>query len=727
MPLRGQTRRHPGHRGRVVGVDVGREDGRTTAAPALGEQVVEVDDAGRGGPARDEGHAAARAEQQGGAVDVGPAEGRSRGARGRGRGGQGGHDVGDRGVREERLVGTVGGVPEREAAVGERSRHDDVLDRRVTPGPGSAELDRAAVDGEARDRHRAGDRRRRGRRLDADPGDPAPVGAGHGGLLVAHDAVVRKDADRDGVDGPVRADDPNSQRQRRGRRPDRGRHHVERRRIEVVRHVGTGEDQRRHGRRREPVPGQRADVHSWPQGDPTEGARDDADRRGPLPARCDEGDGRDVVAGGVDGPDRLGHRGEVPGAQREDGGRTHLGGRSSGPVARADGERIGRDDGDAEGDGDHGDEPAGRPAPAGRESRGAGGRTAALQQPPSSDRQQRRQDACGDDPHGQGEQGRRELADRTLDRTGHQGDEGRRGRRDEHRLEHAEADSGAPRRDAADEVGHRVPAHPPDREDGQPDHEEQAGHEGHHRRHRHFERGVGREDRVAGHGRQTDGQQRPQGSAEDDRRERLREQQPASPARPTASEAGDGDLAAALVGGGDEDEPEDADEQESHLRHEERHGDRRLLTAHPGLVGDGRQTAPHRDRLGRVAGGPLDPHGVLDEPGDGRPDRPDLVDAHPVGEEGEVQAVDRLEPRRRGSLRRGHRVGQCLERGEHGVEAELLCGRAGQAVAEPVRAVDLVVDPDDPERRARRPLEGADRAVELPHLDGGPDRRSRRP
>ena len=34
-----------------------------------------------------------------------------------------------------------------------------------------------------------------------------------------------------------------------------------------------------------------------------------------------------------------------------------------------------------------------------------------------------------------------------------------------------------------------------------------------------------------------------------------------------------------------------------------------------------------------------------------------------------------------------------------------------------------LVDPDDPERRARRPLEGADRAVELPHLDGGPDRR----
>ena len=34
-----------------------------------------------------------------------------------------------------------------------------------------------------------------------------------------------------------------------------------------------------------------------------------------------------------------------------------------------------------------------------------------------------------------------------------------------------------------------------------------------------------------------------------------------------------------------------------------------------------------------------------------------------------------------------------------------------------------LVDPDDPERGARRPLERADRAVELPHLDRGPDRR----
>ena len=77
-----------------------------------------------------------------------------------------------------------------------------------------------------------------------------------------------------------------------------------------------------------------------------------------------------------------------------------------------------------------------------------------------------------------------------------------------------------------------------------------------------------------------DGEQRAERRPHDDRRQGLVQQQAARAARPTPAQPGDGDLAAPLVRGGDEDQPQDTDEQQPHLGHQERHGDRGLGT-HP--------------------------------------------------------------------------------------------------------------------------------------------------
>ncbi len=99
--------------------------------------------------------------------------------------------------------------------------------------------------------------------------------------------------------------------------------------------------------------------------------------------------------------------------------------------------------------------------------------------------------------------------------------------------------------------------------------------------HRDLERRVRREHRGAGDGGQADGEQGAQRGSDDDRRQGLGEQQPARAAGATTPEPGDRHLTAALVGGRDEDQPEDAYQQERHLGHQQGHRDRGLARCPP--------------------------------------------------------------------------------------------------------------------------------------------------
>ena len=218
---------------------------------------------------------------------------------------------------EERLVRPVVGVPEGEGGVGERPGHDDVVGDRVAPGPAAAELDRSTVDGEPGHRDHAGDRRRVRGGEDADARDAAPVGAADGRLLVRGDAVGRKRSQGDRVDRAVGTDDPEAEREGRGGLLDGRGHDADRGRLEVVRDPGAGEEQRRRRRGGQPVPGEGVDRDARPQRDAAEGVRDDTDGGRPaLPARRDDGHRRDVLAIGVDRPNRLRHGLEIDGVQR---------------------------------------------------------------------------------------------------------------------------------------------------------------------------------------------------------------------------------------------------------------------------------------------------------------------------------------------------------------------------------------------------------------------------
>ena len=201
----------------------------------------------------------------------------------------------------------------------------------------------------------------------------------------------------------------------------------------MVRDPGAGEEQRRR-RGGQPVPGEGVDRDARPQCDTAEGVRDDSDGRRPaLPAGRDDGHRRDVLATGVDRPNRLRHRREVDRVQREDAGRPDGGpaGQLRAPTARASAEttmmlRATVTTGTSQ-----------RVVPRRLDVSSAApdGGPSGLEESPPTGAEEIGQDAGRDHPDGESEQRRGELADRALHGAGHERDERRRGTRDEHRLE----------------------------------------------------------------------------------------------------------------------------------------------------------------------------------------------------------------------------------------------------------------------------------------------------
>ena len=123
----------------------------------------------------------------------------------------------------------------------------------------------------------------------------------------------------------------------------------------------------------------------------------------------------------------------------------------------------------------------------------------------------------------------------------------------------------------------------------------------------------------------THGQRRSDRHPGQDRRQRLGEQQSASAPSSAAPQPGDCRLAAALVGCRHEDEPQHRREQQPELRHEQ-----------------GPRVHPHGRR--DVTAGIFDAHRELRESGHRRAHPLDVIDAHPVGREREIDGIPRLEP-----------------------------------------------------------------------------------
>jgi hypothetical protein len=73
-----------------------------------------------------------------------------------------------------------------------------------------------------------------------------------------------------------------------------------------------------------------------------------------------------------------------------------------------------------------------------------------------------------------------------------------------------------------------------------------------------------------------------------------------APRGPPAAEPGEGHLTPALIGGGDEDQPEHAAEQQRELGHQERDDDADLRASGRDLCGDAGDARGDVDRLGGV-------------------------------------------------------------------------------------------------------------------------------
>jgi hypothetical protein len=288
-------------------------------------------------------------------------------------------------------------------------------------------------------------------------------------------------------------------------------------------------------------------------------------------------------------------------------------------VALAGDEGVDGEDGESTGHGDDGDDRPGLSSPSHLEEGHTGGETTTTQPPPPPGARRGAGEVSEQQPGQQRQEGRPSQGERPPQAAGDEGEDAGADRGDQegverterptHRL-HASAPRQAVHRLASDAYGGR------DRRQDEHDHGQQ---------HRDHELGTDLERRRPGpqlagecptekggngarhHARQEDGKE-------------LDQQQTDGTAGPSATQPGNGDLPASLLGGGRENEPEDEQGQDHHRCHQERHGAVGLVRLRPDLFGEVAQAGEDLDvgTLTRGFGGHLADPGAEGQ---------DLVDA----------------------------------------------------------------------------------------------------